>query len=459
MRRRIVLLALVTAGLALLLFGAPLAVGLVQFAFTEERIGLQRLADSTAWTVQDRLSHGEVPASLPAAPGDVTVALYDADGVRLAGEGPARIDRPVRPAPEEGIQDHDDLVVVSPVSDTHHLVGVVRVAGDPQALYAALIPWWAGMSLLAGAVLTAVWLLARRQARRLSRPLEVLAMDAERLGNGDFGVRSAAAGVDEVDHVVQALDTTARRLDGMLARERAFSAEASHQLRTPLTGLRLRLEAAVDGPDDAVRDAVALGLTSIDRLEQTIDDLLRLARERREHQGATDLAVLLSDAEREWSDSLAADGRVLEIRVGHNPPPVATSEEATRQVLGVLLDNASKHGAGHVRIGVREIDESALAVDVTDEGGGVTPEMLNVTEHRSGAGGGRGMGLPLAQRLVAAEGGRLVAGEPGTVSLLLPVAVPSGLPDAPAQVPSGGATSRGRAMTSNTATTVLGPAG
>ncbi|MFC5136753.1 sensor histidine kinase [Actinomycetospora rhizophila] len=422
MRRRIVVLAVAAAGMALLLFGAPLAVGLLQFALTEERIGLQRLADSTAWSIQERMSHGEVPTVLPAGPADVAVALYGVPGGRLAGEGPPWIDRAVQLGPDDGAYGGDGLVVVSPVSDTHDVVGIVRVAGSPASVYAALVPWWLAMTTLAMAVLVAVWFVARQQARRLSQPLEVLAVDAERLGNGDFSVRCSAAGVDEVDHVVRAVDATARRLDEMLARERAFSAEASHQLRTPLTGLRLRLEAALDGPDDITRSAIESGLTSIDRLERTIDDLLVLARERRDHAGTTDVVALARDAEREWGGRLTAEGRRLELRIERDVPAVAASPAAARQVLGVLLDNARAHGTGRVRVTVREIDESAVACDVADEGEGVTPEILGGAQARTvGSSEGQGIGLALAQRLATAEGGRLVVKEPGTVSLLLPV--------------------------------------
>ena len=428
MRRRIVVLTLGAAGLALLLFGAPLAVGLAQFALTEERVALQRLADSTARSLQHQMSHGEVPTVLPDGPGDVTVALYDGQGARLAGPGPAWIGPEVRlgPGGDADVRDGSSLVVASPVSDTHQIVGLVRVAGDPRTVYAALVPWWTGMAVLAGAVLVAVWFLARRQASRLSTPLEELAVDAARLGNGDFSVRPNAAGVEEVDHVVQALDSTARRLDDLLARERAFSAEASHQLRTPLTGLRLQLEAALDGPDVAVRGVIENGLMTLDRLEQTIDDLLMLAREPRRDRDVTDVAALLREAEREWAGPFAALGRPLELRLDPDVGWVVASAAATRQVLTVMLDNARAHGAGRVRVALREIDDSAVAVDVSDEGDGITPEMLvAVARRRTGDGpcspGHQGMGLALAQRLAAAEGGRLVVNPPATISLLLPV--------------------------------------
>ena len=96
---------------------------------------------------------------------------------------------------------------------------------------------WLVTALIAlGAMLVAV-LLARWQARRLTRPVDTLVESAERLGEGDFAVRNTPSGIEELDHVGGALDRTAVRLGELIARERAFSADASHQLRTPITGL------------------------------------------------------------------------------------------------------------------------------------------------------------------------------------------------------------------------------
>ena len=119
-------------------------------------------------------------------------------------------------------------------------------------------------------------LIAMYQSRRLARPVDRLAEAAARLGEGDFSARAEPSGIAEVDAVSDTLGSTAARLDRMLQRERAFSEDASHQLRTPLTGLRVNLEAARLTP--AVRDDLLdAALSEVDRLERTIDDLLALA--------------------------------------------------------------------------------------------------------------------------------------------------------------------------------------
>ncbi|MFP5071683.1 sensor histidine kinase [Pseudonocardia nantongensis] len=418
MRSRIVGLALLAATVAVVLFGAPLAVGLTAFVTTGEHDSLQRLADFTARSVRDDLEEHRTPVTLPAGSGAALVGIYDDDGDRVLGDGPVHADEPVERTLNRGLPSvpREDLVVAAPVTDSDDdLVGVVRVASPPGALAARLLPLQLGTAGLAAVVLLAVWLLARRLARRLSQPLERIAADAGRLGDGDFGVRPTPSGIREVDLVGTAIGDTARRLDDLLARERAFSAEASHQLRTPLAGLRLRLESALERPDRLTAATVEDGLASVDRLERTIDELLELARERRTRSDPVVLDRLLAEAEAEWTDRLARDGRSFRTTRPANLPAPQASAAAVRQIVGVLLDNAHRHGAGAVALAVREAGPDAIALDVTDEGPGPADGTL------AGSDGAGGMGVALARRLAEAEGGRLTARRaPSVVTLLLP---------------------------------------
>lgn len=431
MRSRIVGLAVVAAAVALVLFGIPLAAGLAEYTATEQRSTLQSLADFTSASVQEDLSHDQIPERLPDGRVDqAAIALYADNGNRLLGDGPATADDTVRTAMTDGVPavPHDRLVVATPVSDTHDVIGVVRVAAPPGSLTATLTPVWIGMAALAALVLLVVWLLARRLAAKLSRPLEQLASDAHRLGDGDFGVRPEPAGLKEVDLVGSALGDTAHRLDALLARERAFSADASHQLRTPLAGLRLRLESTRDRPDRLTRENIDDGIAAIDRLERTVDELLELNRERRSPAIPVDVPGLLAEAEHDWTDRLATAGRGFATARQDGLPSPPASAAAVRQVVAVLLDNAYQHGSGAVRLSAREAGTDAIALDVEDEGDGA-PEGSFGTP-----GGGRG--LPLARRLAEAEGGRVtVRRSPSVVTLLLPLdSLARGRPDAdPAQ--------------------------
>ncbi|MET0190142.1 MAG: HAMP domain-containing sensor histidine kinase [Pseudonocardia sediminis] len=425
MRSRIVGLALTAVAFAVALFGIPLAIGLAHLAVTEEQASMQRLAGFTARSVQDDMSHDRTPSALPDGPDDTDIAVYDGDNDLVLGDGPRRGDASVEyilsdrstSRPDDG-----DLTVTTPVRDGEDIIGAVRVSTPTSAVYGGLLPVWLGMAALAGIVLVAAWLLARRLALRLSGPLERIAADADRLGDGDFGIRPRPAGIVEMDRASDALGRTARRLDDLLARERAFSAEASHQLRTPLAGLRLRLESVVDHPERLTRETVEDGLASIDRLERTIDELLVLARERQVRSAPADLAALLAEAGHEWRDRLAHEGRSITTTRPPDLPDPDASAAAVRQILGVLLDNACLHGAGTVSISAREAGESAIAVDVADDGPGIPASALQ------GENGSQGMGLPLARRLAEAEGGRLTARQsPSVVTLLLPL----GTQDAP----------------------------
>jgi signal transduction histidine kinase len=267
------------------------------------------------------------------------------------------------------------------------------------------------------------WLVGRRQARRLAHPLEELATAARRLGDGDFSVLTRRGGIAEIDAVGTALDSTAGRLDELLAKERAFSAEASHQLRTPLAGLRMRLEAALDGSDQHLRPAVIASLADADRLEATIDELLALARHRRGTQaGPVDLGALLDELAPTWRERLALLDRHLDLSVEPGVPAARTSAAALRQVLAVLVDNATTHGAGTVTVRVRSATD-AVAIDVSDQGAGITEPESALFARRPRTEDGHGIGLALARRLAEAEDGRLQLSSrtPPVFTLLLPI--------------------------------------
>lgn len=304
-----------------------------------------------------------------------------------------------------------EQVLAVPVLSGARLTGVVRASVPQAELTRRVGLTWLAMAGLAIAAVVAAWLVARRIAARLTRPLDRLAAAATQLGEGDFTVRAPRAGITEIDEVGSALDVTAARIGDTLDRERAFSAEASHQLRTPLTGLRLQLEAALEEPAQDPYAAIRAGIGSADRLERTIEDLLALSRERRAPRAELDLDAVLT----ELRATIWADGRTLRIE-DLDPPPARASAAAVRQVLAVLLDNAVAHGRGTVTVTARDAG-GALAIDVADEGpdlGDIDPFTKTATNH--------GIGLRLARSLAEAEGGRLRLSrpDPPTFTLLLP---------------------------------------
>lgn len=435
LRTRIVAVSLLAATLAIALFGLPLAVGVAQYTLAGERDRLVTVATSVAEDVAEDLSRGRTPPRPRPPTPETEIAVYDAERDRMLGGGPDVVEAEVEQAFAGQISSwrrDGDIMVAVPVAADDRLVGVIRTATPLAEVYAEIGLIWAGMLGLAAVALGAVWLLARRQAGRLAAPLEGLADGASRLGDGDFSVRLDRTAIPEIDAVGQAMNSTAGRLDDLLARERAFTAEASHQLRTPLAGLRLRLESALHTPGADLRAALVDGVADADRVEQTVEELLALARRRgRDASGPPlDLATLLGEAERDWRHRPGVRDRPLYVVQIPGLPGSPASTAAVRQVLTVLLDNAVAHGAGAVTVMARDTG-AALAIDVTDEGAGVVLSEAELFARRNGhssgdpeRGRGHGIGLALARRLTEAEGGRLrlASPRPTTFTILLPAA-------------------------------------
>lgn len=423
MRRRIVVSSVLAAVLAITLFGVPLAVAAAKYYLDDERSELERLADSVALTVSATYARGATPTDVPGAEEGTAVALYDADGTRQLGVGPDRLDTPVPDVDDDAVVSGDstsELMVVVPVSDGTRVLGVVRAATPRTEVWQRTLLTWLGMAFLGVLAIGVTWTLARRQARRLAAPLDALSAAAVRLGGGDFTVRTDRSGIDEIDSVGSSLDTTAQRLGELLTKERAFSADASHQLRTPLAGLRLQLESALENPDADLRTSITAGLATTDRLERTIDDLLALARATQPHGGVVAVRTLLADVETDWHGLLAEQNRVLRVDVRPDVADSRVSAPVLRQIMTVLLDNALRHGRGAVQVTARDV-ANAVAVDVTDEGPGIDSD-LDPFRSRTGSEAGHGIGLALARRLAEGEGGRLRLARPAppTFTLLLP---------------------------------------
>ena len=429
MRTRIIGVAVLAAVVATVLFAVPLGAGAFEYLVQHERVHLVGHARDVALSVAGDV-HDGAPIDLEDVEDlvgeDHRVTVYDGDGDRLAGSGPdapADVVSDALDGHAEADTAGDRFVAAVPVTYSDEVIGAVAVA-TPSTILRDVAVIWVGMVGLAIAAVSVAWLVGRRQARRLARPLEDLEESARRLGDGDFTVRTRPGGIPEIDAVGAALDATAARLDHLLAGERAFSADVSHQLRTPLAGLRLRLEAVVERADPDIQRAVAASLVDADRLEAIIDELLTLAHAgQAAAAGPVDLDALLGELSPEWGARLALHGRELEVRVDPGAPDARASTAAVRQVLGVLVDNATIHGRGTVAVTVREAS-GAVAVDVSDEGPGVRDPEGTVFAQRADRRDGHGIGLALARRLAEAEQGRLTLSRtaPPVFTLLLPAA-------------------------------------
>ncbi len=212
----------------------------------------------------------------------------------------------------------------------------------------------------------------------------------------------------EIDEAGRAVEATAVRLGDVLGRERAFSADASHQLRTPVTALRLRLESALAHPGTIDPAVLRQSLEDVDRLESTIDDLLALARDTTRSPQSVSAVRVLDEVERAWHGPLAAVGRPLRLHIEPGVESITVSEPALRQILEVLMSNASEHGRGSVTLGARRV-AGGVAIDVEDEGHLPSGDLDHLFLRRSPDAAGSGIGLALARSLAEAEGARLLA--------------------------------------------------
>ena len=260
------------------------------------------------------------------------------------------------------------------------------------------------LMLAVGAVLAAA-ALAAVQARQLARPLERLARRAARLGDGDFSGRSfQATHIPEIDHIGTALDTSAEKVATMLANERHFTADATHQLRTGIAGIAMRLEILSMHPDPSVVSEASVGLSQTDQLNATIDDLLTAARSRStDERRVFDLPALVESHVREWQPRFANVRRHVSMITSKAAPPVFGTKGLAGQVIDILIDNALKHGAGSVTLMI-----DGPSVIVIDQGAGVSEERLRTMfDGPVDPAARHGRGLPLARRLAQVDGATL----------------------------------------------------
>ncbi len=270
----------------------------------------------------------------------------------------------------------------------------------------------------------AAWL-AAVLAGRLARPVEELAEAASRLGAGDPRPLGRRYGVTDLDQLADGLDRSARRLSSLLAADRELAVDASHQLRTPLTALSMRLEemiAAADDPD-VVREEGSAALAQAERLADVVTQLLSPARRATAASAAlTGIDEIVRQQVVEWEPAFRRARRKLVV-IGVRGLQAHVTPGGLAQVLATLLDNALMHGGGTVTLQTSQSARSVV-VEVRDEGDGIPPELVSRIFERSVSGRpeGTGLGLALARTMAAADGGRvvLVKAKPATFAVFLP---------------------------------------
>ncbi|MEZ0112120.1 signal transduction histidine kinase [Catenulispora sp. EB89] len=435
LRSRVLVSMVAVTVCGVLLFTLPLAWALAEVYRRGAVVMLQRDAVWVAAEVGARPTSGTgALAGLDELSHDVDVGLYAPDGHRIAGEGPASslVAAMVRRGGFHQGVEAGHLAVAAPVTRGGRVEAAVRVWMPWNVVNDR---WQRACLLLAGlgsVVVTLSALLAWHLARRVAIPLERLTTVARALGDGDFTIQAPRTGIREADVAGQALAATARRLGEVLERERRFTTAVSHQLRTPLTALVLGLEAAQTVGEDVRREAVATALRRAEHLAETVEELLRLARETHGGDVAVDAAQVAERVAERYRVAAAEAGRPLVVRCERGLEPVRVAEPAIAQIMGALLDNALVHGRGEIRVSVVDVG-TGVAVEVGDDGPGLCGDDDDAPAFTNHSPGPRhGIGLPLARSLAEAEGGRLVvrrAGPRPVFSLLLPLQRSTPVPD------------------------------
>jgi two-component system, OmpR family, sensor kinase len=317
----------------------------------------------------------------------------------------------------------DILVAAAPIIDDTveggptGIAGATRITLDVQEVSEAVRNVTIGIVVIGLGGLLAGLLIAFGLAGSLARPLRELAATAKRLGDGDLGARAGdIKGPKEVEDLAATFDEMADRVERTFDAQRSFVANASHQLRTPLTGMKLRIERATDeAADPDQRRQLEAADIELDRMAATVDRMLEMARDIEEGAPTdVDLAREADLAVLRWADrAVIAESTVSatttgEVRAHANPKDV-------EQILDNLIDNALLYAPGSVVVQTGTRGARAFLA-VADRGPGIAPEeRANVTERfargKGAPAGGSGLGLAIARDLAEKWGGALAVAE------------------------------------------------
>jgi signal transduction histidine kinase len=300
--------------------------------------------------------------------------------------------------------------------------GTVTVSELPARINSSRLVSAVSIVVLSLFIALVAVLVAFREARRLTAPLDELAAAAQELGDGDGRALARRYGIPELDAVAEALEAATARIDALVADERQLTADVSHQLRTPLTALSIRLEEILGADDPAtVREEAAAALGQVERLTGVVDDLL--VRRASWPAPADPLPIddVVGQQVVEWQPAFRKEGRSVHV-AGEDALVAAVAPGALGQILSSLLENSLQHGAGTTTIHRRRLD-GAACVEVEDEGPGVPADLADhVFERALSGAGGTGTGLAAARSTTEAVGGRLVLLDRATarVAVFLP---------------------------------------
>lgn len=400
MRQRLIKLIIAAVTISVLLLGIPSIVLGGILAWQADQLTLQNYTATLSNTIERRLTEGESVTQEAVTTWkenedlnfEIAQLQVRVPGTRVIGSGAEPASGPVISSVQVSAS---GTVVVARISAWDSIRKIVT--------FAALILVGMAISLLVSLAL------AFRGSRKLSAPLIYLAAQAEQIGSGQVRASVTPSGIEEIDLVQEELVRTGERMAGRIAAERQFASNASHQLRTPLTALSMRLEEIeLFAAEEQVQEEARICLEQVERLTQVIQDLLNSPREQGVNSEALHILEIFNQQREEWEESFRKAGRELHF-LDEAAQPVLADRSILSQVLATLIENSLRYGAGTTTVTCRKGTSSrGVAVTILDEGGGVAPELEQRIFDKGVSGhGSSGLGLALAKDLVQAIGGRL----------------------------------------------------
>lgn len=399
MRRRAARMILTAVAVVALIFGIPAAVASSLIVWNSQTTSLdarvqtvqtnldRRLRTSTLsegyarmWA-QTLVTNGEpayVEIMIPQNPQPITL------GERLRGITITR-----------SASSPDGVKVTVMISARNAIRSIVRVSGI--FLLGILV------SLAVG------WALAARFSRRLSAPLIYLSAQAEQIGSGQVRARVKPSGIEEIDLVQEELQRTGEKMARRLAAERQLAADASHQLRTPLTALSMRLEEIeMISTEEEVQEEARSCLEQVERLTTVVTELLDTNKRQASATEAIDVLEVFNTQREEWEEAFEKADRVLRF-TDEADMPILADEAKIAQVLATLIENSLRYGAGTTWVHARNsVNSRGVIIEVSDEGEGVDAELAPyIFENGVSGHGSSGIGLALAKDLIETMGGRI----------------------------------------------------
>lgn len=444
MRRRLLVSYLAVALLVLGLLGIPLAISYAHNERQDLAAKVERDAVAFATLVEDALEKGTpVPAAVSRVAKD-----YDADtggrvvvvnrrGRAVVDSAPTgsrdfssrpEIARALAGAISTGTRTSqtlgtDLLYVALPVASSGVVHGAVRITYPTSAVDANIHRYWTLLAAIAATVLAVAVAIAAVLARWVVRPLDRLEQAAGAIGSGDLAARAPVEGPPEVRRLAETFNTMGAALDALVHSQDAFVADASHQLRTPLAALRLRLENLGRDVTPPGKPELEGALAEVERLSALVAALLTLARADRAPKSphTIDLQSVVGERLAAWS-ALADERDVCLHDELEGSLAVLATPGRIEQVLDNLLANAldASPDSATITVSAHRAD-GWVELHVIDEGPGMTAEERERAFDRfwraPGGGDGFGLGLAIVARLVAADGGRVELREAATGGL------------------------------------------